>query len=273
MSSDILTQVVVDPESRAFYCEALGILNKAKMPFLIGGAYAFERYTGIGRHTKDLDLFVHPRDVESTLKVFSEAGYETELSVSHWLGKAFCGDNFVDFIFSAANGIAMVDDIWFDHAMEDKVFDIPVLVCPPEEMIWSKGFIMARDRYDGADVAHLIYARGKEFDWTHLLARFGVNWRVLYSHLILFGFIYPGERSQIPNWVMEEFQNRLQQEINNPPTTEKICQGPVLAPLQYQIDVQQWGYKDARVSPTGNMTAAEVTEWTEHLKEEKKQGK
>ena len=35
------------------------------MPFLVGGAYAFERYTGIARHTKDFDLFIHPRDVRA----------------------------------------------------------------------------------------------------------------------------------------------------------------------------------------------------------------
>ena len=28
------------------------------MPFLVGGAYAFARYTGIERHTKDFDVFV-----------------------------------------------------------------------------------------------------------------------------------------------------------------------------------------------------------------------
>ncbi len=59
-------------------------------------------------------------------------------------------------------------------------------------MIWSKAFIMERERYDGADIAHLILACGRDLDWRRLLGRFGRRWRVLLSHLVLFGFVYPG---------------------------------------------------------------------------------
>ena len=143
---------------------------------------------------------------------------------------------------------------------------MPMWICPPEEIIWSKAFVMARDRFDGADVTHLIRACCDRLNWSHLLQRFGSQWRVLFSHLILFGFIYPGERSRIPNWVMDELSQRLQQEGNSTPVEEKLCQGTLLSPLQYQIDVEQWGYEDARLSPTGNMTAKEISQWTEHLK-------
>jgi hypothetical protein len=44
-----------------------------------------------------------------------------------------------------------VDDLWFAHATPGDVLGIPVRLCPPEEMIWSKAFIMERERYDGAD--------------------------------------------------------------------------------------------------------------------------
>jgi len=40
-------------------------------------------------------------------------------------------------------------------------------------MIWSKAFIMERDRYDGADIAHIIRTCGKGLDWSRLLHRFG----------------------------------------------------------------------------------------------------
>ena len=36
---------------------------------------------------------------------------------------------------------------------------------------------------------------------------------------------------------------------------EKLCQGTLLSPLQYEIDVELWGYQDARLSPKGSMTA------------------
>ncbi len=240
---------------------------ESQIPFLVGGAYAFERYTGIARHTKDLDIFVRPQDCPRILDVLSNKnGCRTEITAPHWLAKAFCGENFVDIIFNCANGLAEVDDIWFEHAIQEEVLGMPMRICPPEEIIWSKAFVMARDRFDGADVAHLIRACSDRLNWSRLLQRFGSQWRVLFSHLILFGFIYPGERSQVPNWVMDELSQRLQQEVNSTPVEEKLCQGTLLSPLQYQIDVEQWGYQDARLSPRGTMTAKEISQWTEHLK-------
>ncbi|HEY9650516.1 MAG TPA: hypothetical protein V6C95_07625, partial [Coleofasciculaceae cyanobacterium] len=54
----------LDPQIRAFYCHVLKTLQASEIPFLVGGTYAFERYTGIVRHTKDLDIFVRPRDCD-----------------------------------------------------------------------------------------------------------------------------------------------------------------------------------------------------------------
>lgn len=266
--SQPFSQPQIDPQTREFYRQALTILTQAQIPFLIGGAYAFERYTGIARHTKDLDIFARPDDVQAILDVFAQAGYQTEIAVSHWLAKAYCGDNFVDIIFNSAHGYLPVTDAWFEHAIQDEVLDIPVQVCAPEEMIWSKAYIMARDRFDGADIAHLILAYGDRMDWQRLLAQFGDHWRVLLSHLVLFGFIYPGEQSRIPAWVMHQLIQQLEQESNQPKISEKLCQGTLLAPLQYRTDIEQWKYKDARLKPKGNLTKANVNEWIDHLHQE-----
>ncbi|HEY9762396.1 MAG TPA: hypothetical protein V6D07_07720 [Trichocoleus sp.] len=259
---------VLEPETREFYCQALGLLNQADTPFMIGGAYAFDRYTGIARHTKDLDLFARASDVPAILDVFAQAGYETEVAVSHWLAKARNGENFVDIIFRSANGLLPVDDSWLEHAVEDTVLDIPVLLCAPEEMIWSKSFVMSRDRYDGADVAHLILACGERLDWERMLEHFSDHWRVLLSHLVLFGFIYPGKRSQVPIWVIQKLYQRLEQESNQPPVQTSLCQGTLLAPLQYKTDVEKWDYQDARLQPVGNLHPSDITAWVEHLQEE-----
>src|SRR5580765_5704337 len=93
------------PGTRDFYQRAMRTLREADVPFLVGGAYAFERYTGIARHTKDFDIFVRPTDLDHTLETFAAAGYHTELSFPHWLGKAFCGGDFIDVIFASGNGV------------------------------------------------------------------------------------------------------------------------------------------------------------------------
>src|SRR5262249_56205933 len=136
-------------------------------------------------------------------------GVRSEVSVPQWRGKAFDGDHLVDVIFSSGNGICRVDNGWFEHAEPARILGVPVRLVPPEEMIWSKGFVQERERFDGADIAHLIRSCGHRLDWARLLRRFGPNWRVLYAHLILFGFAYPGERDKVPAWILEELGTRL----------------------------------------------------------------
>lgn len=259
----------IDPESLEFYRRSLRILGGSGVPFLLGGAYAFERYTGISRHTKDLDVFVRRSDRDAALAALSDAGYSTELTFPHWLSKAHHGDDFIDVIHGAGNGVAMVDDEWFAYAVEEEALGVPVSLTPAEEMIWSKAFVMERERYDGADVAHLIRARGSELDWGRLIRRFAEHWPVLLSHLVLFTFVYPDERDAVPRDVFGTLVERLvDSSADGPqadPSAPRTCRGTLISRQQYLVDVEQWGYRDGRLPPTGSMTEEEVAAWTKAI--------
>jgi hypothetical protein len=252
----------LDPETRRVYVLALETLGRAGVEFLIGGAHALTPYTGIFRDTKDLDVFLRRRDCDAALAVLAGAGFATEVTFPHWLAKAYMGERFVDLIFGAGNGVATVDDLWFAHAIAGNVLGVPVLLCPPEEMIWSKAFIMERERYDGADIAHLILACGRELDWGRLLRRFGPRWRVLLSHLVLFGFVYPGERGIIPDAVLGYLLRQLDRERVRPVEPDRVCDGTLLSREQYLFDITERGYADGRATPRGRMTATEIAHWT-----------
>jgi hypothetical protein len=258
----------LDPETFAFYARSMRTLTGAGVSFLVGGAYAFERYTGIARHTKDFDIFVRPADVDRVFEVLAGDGCETELTFPHWLGKAKCAGELVDIIFSSGNGVATVDEAWFKHAVEETVLGVPVLLMPAEEMIWSKGFIMERERYDGADIAHIIHARAECLDWRRLLTRFGRHWRVLFSHLVLFGFVYPSERARIPPWVMTELTRRVQRETASVPVADAspVCRGPLLSRAQYLPDIDERGYRDVRLTHESAMNESDIELWTEGIK-------
>ena len=256
-----VAETALDPVSRAFYRRVMHHLEAHGVPFLVGGAYAFERYTGIGRHTKDFDIFVHPRDVERALALLAADGCASELSFPHWLAKATCGDDVVDLIFSSGNGVALVDDLWFHHGVAETVLDVAVKLIPPEEMIWSKSFVMERERYDGADVAHVLRACTDTLDWPRLLARFDGHWRVLFQHLVMFGFIYPSERARVPAAVMRELMGRLDRELTRS-ASDRACRGTLVSRAQYLVDLDRWGYTDPRLAPHGNMTRAERELWT-----------
>lgn len=253
--------VGLDDRTRDFYKNALELLNENGLPYLVGGAYAFERYTGIERHTKDFDIFIREQDYPDFERVFATAGYHTERAFPHWLGKAFFEDSFIDLIYASGNGIAVVDDLWFENAVNEIVFEIPVKLCPAEEIIWSKSFIMERERFDGADIAHIIRARAEQIDWDRLVWRFTGHWRILFSHLVLFGYIYPDQRNRIPAAVMQTLMERLESELNTK-GDEGVCQGTLLSRQQYLVDVDRWRLADARELPRGDMSRKDIDHWT-----------
>jgi len=256
-------------EAQKFYLRTMEALNEAGVPYLVGGGYALCHYTGIDREAKDFDIFVRREEYAATMKVLAAEGYHTELTFPHWLGKATCAHGYVDVIFSSGNGVSTVDEGWFGNAVTGEVFGIPVKLCPVEEMIWSKAFVMERERYDCADIMHLLLTCAGTLDWARLVTRFGAHWRVLFAHLTLFGFVYPSERNRIPEWVMTGFMGRLDRETRSPPFKLKLCQGTLLSREQYLIDVQSWGFADARHTSASTMTPDDVLLWTEAIEPKK----
>jgi hypothetical protein len=163
--------------------------------------------------------------------------------------------------------VAAVDDAWFEHAVPDTVLGVPVRLMPAEEMIWSKGFVMERVRYDGAYIAHILQARAEMLDWRRLLFRFGRHWRVLLSHLVLFGFVYPADRTRIPAWVMQELGRRLARESVSVPVIDStpVCRGPLLSRAQYLVDIDQRGFRDVRLTDESAMNENDIQRWTDGI--------
>ena len=153
----------------------------------------------------------------------------------------------MDVIFNSGNGVARVDDLWFDHAPQTNVLGVIVRLSPAEEMIWSKAFIQERERFDGADVLHLLREIGPSLDWPRLLMRFGDYWRVLLSHIILFGFVYPDKRQNVPAWVMDELIAAAEREpartCRATSATARCCRASSTSTTS--ID---WKYRDAASS-------------------------
>jgi hypothetical protein len=251
-----------EPDTTAFYRNVLLTLAGDGVPFLVGGAFAFAALTGIRRDTKDLDLFIRREDYPRVETLLTQAGFRIELTFPHWLAKAHFGAAFVDLIFNTGNGVMPVDDGWFEHAIDAEILGLPVKMAPPEESICSKAFIMERERYDGADVAHLLRACAGRLDWQRLRRLFGPHWRVLLSHLVLFGYVYPGERTRVPTALMEELLELLRQEMREPPSPLPLCAGTLLSREQYLPDIEEQGLIDARCTEMSKMTTQDVDHWT-----------
>lgn len=235
-------------EAHAFYKEALEILHETGSRFMLGGAFAFFHYTGIYRDTKDLDIFCRAVDYPKILKHFAEKGYETQLTDVRWLAKIFKGQYFIDIIFSTTNNICKVDDTWFEHAVRARFVGVDVLLLPPEELIWCKSYVQNRERYDGADVNHMLLKKGKDLDWDRLLMRLEQHWHLLLAHLILFQFVYPSDfHDIIPKKVFDELIARANEQYDLPQPMERVCRGTIIDNTQYEVDVKEWDYKASTI--------------------------
>jgi predicted nucleotidyltransferase len=256
------------PETAAFYRRALQSLADAGVQFLVGGAFAHACFTGIRRSTKDLDLFIRREDYDKVAALAGAQGWRAELTYPHWLAKVYdaAGEDFIDLIFNSGNGVTPVDDRWFRNNAQAEVLGVPVRIANLEDGLLSKAFIMERERYDGADIAHLLQVNAEQMDWAGLIERFGAHWRVLLAHLSLFGYVYPGERDRIPGWVMDQLLARLAAESRQPPAEDRhVCAGTLLSREQYLHDVERLGYVDGRLTPASTMTPEDVAVWTEAI--------
>src|SRR3569833_2455916 len=156
-------------EAHRFYKEALEIILESLLPFLLGGVFAMFHLTGIYRDTKDLDLFCKASDYPKILKFFADKGYRTDLYDVRWLAKVYKDDYIIDIIFDTVNNICRVDDSWLKYATKARFMGVDVLLLAPEELVFCKLYVLNRERYDAADINHVLLKTGWDFDWKRLL--------------------------------------------------------------------------------------------------------
>src|SRR5215510_12374103 len=162
--------------AHAFYAEVLKILKDSKFTFMVAGGFAVNAYTQLRRPTKDIDIFVKAGDYPKILNKFTSLGYKTQVLDERWIAKIFKGKFYVDLIFGSSNLVSPVTDDWFTDARTARLFNYDVRMPSVTDLIRSKVFIQARDRFDGADIAHLILLRHQEINWERLLSSMEQYW-------------------------------------------------------------------------------------------------
>jgi hypothetical protein len=216
---------------QAVYVEALAALTRAQVPFLVGGAYALFAYLGRWRPTKDMDLFLEPCSLPRALATLQRAGFHTEVRDPAWLAKARRRAALIDLVFCSYNGLFPVDGRWFDNARRARVLGQEVGVVGGEELVVSKAFVAARDRFDGGDISWLLRAHGAALDWDRIEALMGDHWQVLLWQLVHFLYVFPAERRVVPPRLIERLLARLFGELRV--DAPGGCRGPLLDPVLY----------------------------------------
>jgi nucleotidyltransferase DUF2204 len=228
------------PEQRKLFRNVLTHMNEQQIPYCVSGAFALQAHTGIWRDTKDLDLFLPISDVNRALDFLKSEGFETEVCDPVWLAKAHRDDFFVDLITGMSNGIVTVDHTWIERSHRGEVLGVATRMLGAEELIASKLFVDFRERFDGADIVHVIFGRRGRLDWERLLELVGEHWGLLFWHLVLFQYVYPAHAYYVPKRIWDDLVGRFQNSVLRPHPDARF-RGVLVDDRMFAIDVSEWG--------------------------------
>ncbi len=229
----------IPEEQASLFREVLELLEKKQVPYAVSGAFALRQHTGICRFTKDLDLFMTDRTQREVMPFLERCGFECEVRDPVWLAKVHRGGFFVDLITGMSNGVIVVEDSWIERASAAVILGVKTRVLSPEELVASKLFVAKRERFDGADIAHVIYGTYPTFDWDRELKLAGEHWEMLLWALLLFRYIYPSETHYVPAAVWRELLQRFESRIANP-EPQADFRGSLIDDNMFAIDVNEW---------------------------------
>lgn len=231
---------VIPKEQERLFREVLTLLQERQIPFVVAGAFALQAHTGICRNTKDLDLFLTSANADAALNSLRDEGFECEVCDPVWLFKAHRNGFFVDLITGMSNGAIAVDDSWIERATLAEIHGVQTKVLGPEELLASKLFVTRRERFDGADIAHIIYGTKGELDWSRVLSLAGEHWELLFWALVLFRYAYPAQTSYVPQRLWCDLLVRFQNAVFHPDSSAKF-RGSLIDDKMFAIDVREWG--------------------------------
>lgn len=230
-------------EAATLYREVLLAMNEDEIPYAVAGAFALQKYTGIWRLTKDLDLFIKPESVPTALESLKRHNFWCETLDPVWLSKAHCGEYFVDLISGMSNAVIMVDDSWMARTQPAQIAGVQSQIICPEDLIASKLFVIRKERFDGADIAHILYRTRGRLDWGRIVELAGEHWEILLWALILFRYIYPAHTDFVPAGIWRDLLCRYMQLVERPPEPAPF-RGSLVDENMFSIDLKEWGLEN-----------------------------
>lgn len=230
-------------EQQRLFREVLELCQKHNIAYAVSGAFALQQHTGIWRFTKDLDLFMTAEHLPRALSVLEKAGFTCEVCDPVWLAKARRDEFFVHLITGMSNGVIVVDDSWIERSTPATILGVATRVLAPEELIASKLFVTRRERFDGADIAHIVFALRGQLDWRRILEIAGEHWEMLFWALVLFHYVYPAHANYVPSVIWSDLLERFRDAVAHPDPNAPF-RGSLVDDKMFAIDVNEWGMPD-----------------------------
>lgn len=235
-------QILV-PEQESLYREVLLTLEENGIPYAVSGAFALREYTGICRMTKDLDVFLSAEDCLRALQYLKQKGFQCEVCDPVWLAKAHRAGYFVDLITGMSNAVVVVTPSWIKRSQPATIVGVKTRVLAPEELLSSKLFVTRRERFDGADIAHVIYGTQGKIQWNRVLELIGDHWEMLLWALLFFRYSYPAQTNYVPASLWRDLLGRFASTIENDHTNAEF-RGSLVDDNMFSIDFKEWGLEN-----------------------------
>jgi hypothetical protein len=230
----------IPEKQEMLFHEVLALFEQNKIAYAVAGAFALREHTGIYRDTKDLDVFLTSKNVALALDCLRKEGFDCQICDPVWLYKAHRDRFFVDLITGMSNAALVVEDSWIERAIPAVVHGVQTSVLGAEELLASKLFVTRRERFDGADIAHVIYGTRGRLDWPRVLSLVGEHWEVLFWALVLFRYVYPAQTNYVPAETWGELIGRFQSAVSQPDPAAKF-RGSLIDEKMFAVDVKEWG--------------------------------
>jgi hypothetical protein len=177
----------------------------AGVRFAFGGAFATGVYTGDLRNTKDFDFYILPEQRDAMIEATRRAGlrdyYDTLPYDRAWIYRASTEGIIVDTIWAMANLRTKVEERWISAGPEVRLRGELIRAIPIEDLIWSKLYVIQRERCDWGDVLNLIDAQAGTIAWERLIDRMGDDAPLLAGALSIYAWLAPAQAAGIPSRV------------------------------------------------------------------------
>jgi hypothetical protein len=186
---------------------AIDVADERNVAFALGGGLAFSEYAGRMRNTKDLDLFILPKDRGAMIEGLCKAGFSDYFDEKpydrSWIYRAVREHVIVDIIWTMPNHRVVVDEDWLTRGWDIEIRDVCLKLLPPEELLWSKLYVMQKDRCDWPDLLNLLRARSHDLDWDRLFAKSDHDALLLGGLLSVYRWLLPRQAAEAPPWIWE----------------------------------------------------------------------
>jgi hypothetical protein len=148
--------------------KAAGVLQEARIPFILGGGLAAWARGG-PKTEHDVDFLIKPEDVDEAVRALAAAGHEHEQPPEGWLHKVFVDGVLVDLIYDPAGGPVSDDTIARAELTEVASLRIPVATL--EDVMTTKLLALTEQLPDFSSVLEIARALREQIDWDAVRER------------------------------------------------------------------------------------------------------